>query len=77
MGQSDRSMAMSQCSGLVMTSWDRVDIARISGYGSVYWSRHDSMGQSDHSNDLGGQSSGYRILYALSERWISYALRTE
>ena len=68
MGQSDRSMAMSQCSEVVMTSWGRVDIARISGYGLVQWSLHDSMGQSDHSKDLGDQSGGYRMLYALSER---------
>ena len=45
-----------------------MDIARISGYGSVQWGRHDSMGQSDHSKDLGEQRSGYRMLYALSER---------
>ena len=67
-GQSDHSMAMSQCSGVVMTSWGKVDIARISGYGSVQWSRHDSMGHSDHSKDMGDQSGGYRMLYTMSER---------
>ena len=43
-GQSDRSKAMSQCSGAVATPWGKVDIARTSGYGSVQWSRYDSMG---------------------------------
>ena len=45
-----------------------MDIARTNGYGSVQWSRHDSMGQTDHSKDLGDQRGGYRMLYALSER---------
>ena len=68
MGQSDRSIALSQYSEVVMTSWGRVDIARTSGYRSVQWSSHGSMGLSDHSKDLGDQSGGYRMLYALSER---------
>ena len=51
MGQSDRSMDMIQCSGVVMTSWGRVDIARTSGYGSVQWCHYDSMGQSDHGKE--------------------------
>ena len=51
MGKSDRSGAIGQCSGVVMTSWGRVDIARTSGYGSVQWCHYDSMGQSDHSKE--------------------------